>query len=284
MIRLVCVLGHGHELLPHFIEHYSKYVDELNFVIYESEASPRILSRSKPIIQQYDNCKIVKVVRDRVYDWEKVTILYNMIKAKRKNDWWVVADIDEFHLYPNNDLRTIIDECDDNLWSMVRGGFIDRIGEGGTFPKLEQETSIFEQFPYAGFFRYPMSQACPNKVSIMKGSVELTNGQHYAIIDGHTTWRWQGWNHPVIAPYEQYSVQVHHFKWDETSITRLKKVAEVNQPYAYSKEYLKMYEELKKTNFLVDTKNRDYMFLKSVKPNFSGYRHWDKLLRKIVSI
>jgi len=38
MIRLLCVLGHGHELLPHFIEHYSKHVDELQFVIYESEA------------------------------------------------------------------------------------------------------------------------------------------------------------------------------------------------------------------------------------------------------
>lgn len=118
----------------------------------------------------------------------------------------------------------------------------------------------------------------------MKGSVEITNGQHYAIIDGHTTWRWQGWNHPVIAPYEQYSVQVHHFKWDETSINRLKKVAEVNQPYAYSKEYLKMYEELKKTDFLVDVKNRDYLFLKTNKPTFSGYKYWNKLLRKIVSI
>ena len=284
MIRLVCVIGHNHELLPHFIEHYSKYVDELNFVIYESEASPRILSRCKPIIAEYDNCKIVKVVKERVYDWEKVTILYNMVKSKKKKDWWVVADIDEFHLYPNNDLKTIIDTCEDNLWSMVRGGFIDRIGEGGTFPKITQDISIFEQFPYAGYFRYPMSNACPNKVCLMRGDVELTNGQHYAIIDGHTTWRWQGWNHPTIAPYQEYSVQVHHFKWDETSIERLKKVAEVNQPYAYSKEYLKMYEELKKTDFLIDTKNRDYMFLKSNKPVFSGYRHWDKLLRRIISV
>ena len=53
MIRLLCVLGHGHELLPHFIEHYSKHVDELQFVIYESEASSRILSRSKPIIENH---------------------------------------------------------------------------------------------------------------------------------------------------------------------------------------------------------------------------------------
>lgn len=284
MIRLVCVLGHGYELLPHFIEHYSKYVDELQFVIYESEATPRVLSRSKPIIEQYDNCKIVNVVKDRVYDWEKVTILYNMTKSKKKNDWWVIADIDEFHLYPNDDLKGMIDQCEDNLWSMVRGGFIDRVGEDGSFPKIQSEQPIFEQFPQAGFFRYPLSNACPNKVSVMKGNIELTSGQHYANIDGHSTWRWQGWNHPIVAPYQDFSVQVHHFKWDETSIKRIKSVADVNQDYAYSKEYLKMYEELRKTNFKINLRNKDFMFLKSEKPNFSKYTHWDKLIRKIISV
>ena len=284
MIRLVCVLGHGHELLPHFIEHYSKHVDEIQFVIYESSASPRILNRSKPIIDQYDNCKIVNVVRDRVYDWEKVTILYNMTKSKKKNDWWVIADIDEFHLYPNDDLKGMVDQCENNLWSMVRGGFIDRVGEDGSFPKIQSEQSIFEQFPQAGFFRYPMSSACPNKVCVMKGNIELTSGQHYANIDGHSTWRWQGWNHPIIAPFQDFSVQVHHFKWDETSIKRIKSVADVNQDYAYSKEYLKMYEELRKTNFKINLRNKDFMFLKSENPNFSEYKHWDKLIRKIISV
>lgn len=284
MIRLVCVLGHGHELLPHFIEHYSKYVDEIQFVIYESEASPRILNRSKPIIDQYDNCKIVNVVRDRVYDWEKVTILYNMTKSKKKNDWWVIADIDEFHLYPNDDLKGMVDQCENNLWSMVRGGFIDRVGEDGSFPKIQSEQSIFEQFPQAGFFRYPMSSACPNKVCVMKGNIEVTSGQHYANIDGHSTWRWQGWNHPIIAPFQDFSVQVHHFKWDETSIKRIKSVADVNQDYSYSKEYLKMYEELRKTNFKINLRNKDFMFLKSENPNFNEYKHWDKLIRKIISV
>ena len=284
MIRLVCVLGHGHELLPHFIEHYSKHVDEIQFVIYESEASPRILNRSKPIIDQYDNCKIVNVVRDRVYDWEKVTILYNMTKSKKKNDWWVIADIDEFHLYPNDDLKGMVDQCEDNLWSMVRGGFIDRVGEDGSFPKIKSEQPIFEQFPQAGFFRYPMSNACPNKVCVMKGNIELTSGQHYANIDGHSTWRWQGWNHPIISPFQDFSVQVHHFKWDETSIKRIKSVADLNQDYAYSKEYLKMYDELRKTNFKINLRNKDFMFLKSENPNFNEYKHWDKLIRKIISV
>ena len=284
MIRLLCVLGHGHELLPHFIEHYSKYVDELQFIIYESKASPRILSRAKPIIEKYDNCEIVKVVRDREFDWEKVTILYNMIKSKKQNDWWVIADIDEFHLYPNNDLRGLIEKCDENLWSIVRGGFIDRVGPNGEFPNINNEEDIFKTFPMAGFFRYPMSGACPNKIAICRGDIKITNGQHYAEINGQTTWRWQGWGHPLIAPPEQYSIQVHHFKWDETCVTRIKSVADLNEAYSYSKEYYKMYDQLKKNDFTINTKIKEYMFLKCEKSDFNEYKKWNNLIKKIISI
>ena len=74
---------------------------------------------------------------------------------------------------------------------------------------------------------------------------------HYAKLDEQTTWKWQGWNHPLIAPIITHSVQVHHFKWDKTSIERIKSVADINQEYAFSKEYQLMYNELKKTNFKV---------------------------------
>lgn len=285
MVRLICVLGHGHELLPHFIEHYTKHVDEIQFVIYESKSSPRILSRSKPIIEKYENCKIVKVVRDREFDWEKVTILYNMIKSKKKNDWWVIADIDEFHVYPNNNLKDLIKKCDENLWTIVRGGFLDRVGIYGSFPKIPKEgDSIFETFPMAGFFRYPMSGACPNKVVMCKGDVKITNGQHYAEIHGQTTWRWQGWSHPLIASTDKNMVQVHHFKWDETCVSRIKSVADLNQTYSYSKEYYKMYEQLKRNDFKINTKKNDYHFLKCSGGLFDEYKHWDKLTKKIISI
>jgi hypothetical protein len=284
MIRLVCVLGHGHELLRHFINHYYDVVDEINFVVYESESSPRILNRSKTIIQEYKKCKIIKIVRDRLFDWEKVTILYNMIKNKHKNDWWVVADIDEFQVYPNNDIRSLIKTCEENKWNLVRGGFIDRVGEDGVFSELTEDKPIFEQYPMAGFFRYPMSGACPNKVSLMKGSIEITSGQHYAKINGHTTWRWQGWNHPNIAPYNDYSIQVHHFKWDSTSIERIKKVADINQDYAYSKEYFEMYDSLRRNNFRVDISNEEYSFQRADKPDFNLYTNWGTLINEIVSI
>ena len=42
MIRLVTVIGHGVELLPHFISHYTKYVDEICIVTYNSDLHPNI--------------------------------------------------------------------------------------------------------------------------------------------------------------------------------------------------------------------------------------------------
>jgi hypothetical protein len=285
MIRALTVIGHGPNLLSHYINHYKQYVDEINIVVYENEKHPTIYSEVLDIVNGLDNVKIVKVISERVFDWEKVTNLYNLIKSKHPKDWWVVSDIDEFHLYPDDDLKMMIQECEINNWDIVRGGFIDRIGNNGDFVDIVPHVNIFEQMPYMGFFRYPMSNACPNKICVMRGYVELTPGQHYARIDGQTTWKWQGWSHPLIAPYEKYSVQVHHFKWDKTSIDRLLSVAQINKEYSYSDEYSIMYKNLKKNNFKIDLKNPDYLFEKSTKSvTFNDYKQWNKLLRKIVSI
>ena len=232
MIRLVTVIGHGINLLPHFLNHYQKYVDEIQIACYNSDLHPNISEEVKSIISEYNNVNVVKEVFHHNFDWEMVTNLYNEVKLTYKNDWWVVADIDEFHLYPKDNLQRLILDCELNGWDIVRGGFIDRIGDGGMFPKIKDDESIWRQFPVMGFFRYPMSQACPNKICVTRGWVTITNGQHYANIDGHTTWKWQGWGHPLIAPFNSHSVQVHHFKWDETSIERIKRVADTNKEYS----------------------------------------------------
>ncbi len=284
MIRLVTVLGHGTNLLPHFINHYQKQVDEINIVVYETEITPSLANEVREIIEGYEKVKIVKVHKDRVFDWEKVTVLYNYITNKNPNSWWVISDIDEFHLYPNDDLHKLIYDCQENGWDLVRGGFIDRVGEDGGFPEIKKDISIFEQFPSMGFFRYPMSKACPNKICVMKGYVELTPGQHYAKIDGQTTWRWQGWSHPLIAPIETHTVQVHHFKWDSTCIQRIKSVADINQKYSFSDEYRLMYEELRKNRFKIKTTKDEYMFEFSHQSEYSKYTQWNKLIKKIASI
>jgi hypothetical protein len=283
MIKALSVVGHGTNLIPHFVDHYSNYVDEIQLIVYQSLIQPSLITEVKDIVKDYKNVKIVKTIEDRVFDWEKVTALYNIIKSKSPNDWWVIADIDEFHLYPDDDIKKLINKCEKFGWDLVRGGFIDRIGPDGEFSELKDGINIFKQFPNMGFFRYPMSKACPNKVCIMKGHVEITAGQHYAKINGQTTWRWQGWNHPLINP--DSFVQVHHFKWDKTSIDRVKAVASINQEYAYSEEYRLMYKELGKTKFKINLNNPEFMFEKSNgQAEFKRYKQWDKLIKKIISI
>jgi hypothetical protein len=285
MIRLVTVIGHGIDLLPHFIEHYKNIVDEIHIGVYVSAVAPRIEKQVRKTVEKYPNIKVVEVVRDREFDWARVTGLYNFIKQTHPKDWWVVADIDELHTYPNNDLRQLVSDCNENGWVMARGGFIDRIGKGGEFPEITKGDDIFETFPMAGFFRYPLSNACPNKVCVMKGDVELTSGQHYAKLLGHTTWRWQGWNHPLIAPVETHSVQVHHFKWDKSCIERIKAVSDVKQDYAYSAEYKDMYNALRKTKFKINVKKPEFMFEDTDgSKDYDAYKQWLPLIRKIASI
>jgi hypothetical protein len=285
MIKLLTIIGHGVNLLPHFINHYKNYVDEINIVVYETNKNKLLANEVSKIIENQSNVKIVKIIEDRIYDWDKVTALYNYIKSRNPNDWWVISDIDEFHLYPNDDLRSLVNDCEQNGWEMVRGGFIDRIGIDGEFPKIESDKVLWEQFPNAGFFRYPMSKACPNKVCLVKGYLPITSGQHYAKINGETTWRWQAWNHPLIAPVETHSVQVHHFKWDETAINRILDVASIKQDYSFSDEYFTMYNEIRKSSNKINLLNPDFMFeLGLTEPKFNGYRQWNKLIKKIISI
>jgi hypothetical protein len=279
-IRLVTITGSRVDTLWHMLNHYKDLVDEMYVVVYEWEGFSLFEEVSK-ITKQFENAHIIERVTKEKFNWEYVTQLYNETKMLFPNDWWVVSDDDELHIY-SKPLKEIISACDRNGWELVRGGFIDRIGETGNFPKINKKENIFDQFPVAGFFRYPMSGACPNKICIMKGYIEITPGQHYAKIDGQTTWKWQGWNHPLIAPVDEYNVQVHHFKWDSTCIERIKQVADIKKDYSFSNEYLKMYQSLRSNNFEIDVTKCEYMF-EYIGKEF-GYKQWNKLIKKIIAI
>ena len=280
-IRLVTVTGSRTDTLRHMLNHYKNIIDEMYVVVYEWE-NYNTFDEVNKIVSEFHNAKIVKRVTKEKYNWEYVTELYNEIKMMHPHDWWVVSDDDELHIY-SKPLEKIISDCEYFGWDLVRGGFIDRLGRGGTFPQIKPKENIFNQFPLAGFFRYPLSEACPNKICIMKGYIELTSGQHYAKFDGQTTWKRQGWQHPLIAPIDKYNVQVHHFKWDETCMTRIRDVANQNKEYASSEEYRKMYRQLAKCRFVIDIKNEDYMF-EDIGDDYTGYSQWKNLLNKIIAI
>jgi hypothetical protein len=281
-LRLVTVTGSRTTTLYHMLKHYAHLVDEICVVVYEW-VGVDTFDEVQKIVSQFPNAKISNRAYGDKYNWEFVTKLYNEEKLKHPNDWWIISDDDEFHAY-SKPLYQILMDCETNGWNIVRGGFVDRIGKDGVFAEIKEDENIFEQFPMAGFFRYPMSNANPNKICLIKGNIELTSGQHYAKIDEHTTWRWQGWNHPLIAPINEYNVQVHHFKWDSTAGQRIRDVANINKDYAYSEEYRIMYRQLAKCRFKIDVDNMDYMFQYCPTANYENYKNWNPLLKKIISI
>ena len=279
MPNLVTVVGENTHILPHMLKHYENKIDKAYVAVYRQGKDDGILEEIEEL-----GIEPFMVITEDKYNWKRVTEIYNTVKQTKPNDWWIVADDDELQVYPDN-LDVIVKHCERNGYDFVTGGFLDRIGIDGTFPEVTRETDIHKKFPFAGFFRYPMSGACPNKVTLMKGYQDITSGQHYAsFVDGTNSW---GTKHPKRMPVEEVFTQVHHFKWDSTCIKRIKKVADINKDYAFSEEYLKMYNSIKDTDWKIDVKNSEYLVEKLTEfsyINYLDYKQWNTLINKITVI
>ena len=274
MPNLVSVVGHNTTMLPHMINHYKDVVDEMFIVVYRQKDNDKILEEVEEL-----GIKPFWVVTEPKFNWNRVTYIYNTVKHLYPNDWWIVSDDDELQVYPY-DINDIIKDCTKHNYEFVTGGFLDRIGEDGTFPEVKLHSNIQQLFPYAGFFRHSMSGACPNKVTLMKGSVELTSGQHYVDMgEGKTSW---GRSHPKRFPIEEVFTQVHHFKWDSTVIQRMKEVSQTKKPYTFWQEYKTMLSNIK--NNKIDINNPDYMFERLNDFSYIGYKNWNIIREKIVLI
>jgi hypothetical protein len=281
--KLVTVTGHRTNTLRHQLNHYKDKVSDAFIVVYENADSPKNLADEIKEITKEFGLGIHSVKTHRPFDWGEVTNQYNITKNLFPDDWWLVADDDELQVYWK-DIEDIIAECEENHWKYVSGGFVDRIGATGNFPEIERDSNLWKLFPVAGFFRYPMSGACPNKVTLCKGNIELTSGQHYIRENNKNIYGPTGWNHPWRYPIRQNFVQVHHFKWDSTVLDRLIAIAKVNKDYSYSNEYKRMYEMIAKSGFKININDTNLFCQFSPEPNYEDYKFWRKLTNIILHI
>lgn len=279
MPNLVTVVGENTHILPHMLKHYEGKVDKAYVAVYRQNDDDGILEEIEEL-----GIEPFMVFTEDKYNWSRVTEIYNSIKQTKPDDWWIVADDDELQVYPEP-IEDIINRCEKNGYDFVTGGFLDRIGIDGTFPEVTRETDIHRAFPLAGFFRYPMSGACPNKVTLMKGYQDVTPGQHYALFqDGTNSW---GKEHPKRMPVEEVFTQVHHFKWDSSCVERIKKVADNKKEYSFSDEYTVMYNAIKDSGWKIDVNNLKYLVedLRELSYiDYIDYPHWDILTSKIITI
>ena len=278
MINLVTVCGHNTTMLRHMLQHYKDIVDDIFVVVYLSSDKDKVLSEVKEITRDL-NIDIHKQTIEEPFNWERVTELYNETKLLKPNDWWIVSDDDEFHLYPKP-IHELIEDCEENGYKFITGAFLDRIGEGGKFPAVYDDSDIWKEFPLVGSFRHPVSNACPNKTVVMKGEIPVTNGQHYAWIDFEDTYG-DRWNHPLRYPIEKCFIQVHHFKWDLSVLRRIKEVVSIKEDYTFHAEYKKMFDYILDNNMKIDITDERFMMERG-KKNFKDYSQWDIVRQKSI--
>jgi hypothetical protein len=278
--NLVTVCGHNTTMLYHMLRHYQYNVKEIFVILYAHHEKDPVIEQGLHVLEQF-NLKPHKIVYERPFDWARVTEHYNETKLLKPDEWWIVADDDELQLYSKPTYQ-IIDECEEFGYEFVTGGFVDRIGENGTFPIITNESNIWEEMPEAGFFRYPLSYACPNKVTLMKGNVKVSNGQHYVQLDDtKTTCQME---HPKKYPIEKNFTQVHHFKWDSSVLDRLQQVGKSSIGESWGEEYQLMYNEIEKNDFKIDLTKEEFMFQRLGNGHYHQLHTWNDLRKKIVTI
>jgi hypothetical protein len=201
--------GDDLRLLPRLINHYSYLGVTGRWFIgvqMDSAGDPQ-LERALHIVRRHDiDAAIVPVIgpwRHRVN-----TGLIQRMRQLYPHDWTVVADQDEFHVYPDS-LTSIVRYCEQRGYEAVSGDLIDRVAADGSFPPIESGRSLWHTFPLGGDLSHELIGAPSPQILIVKGSALLSWGSHYVA-------------RGVPCPKEELQAVVHHFKWDATVIDRLK--------------------------------------------------------------
>ncbi len=205
-IHLVTIVGAHVEVLPFMLDHYrAQGIDSFRINVHQKDADDPIVDAVRAVTTPR-GCEIASVF---VGDWQSQQEgVWRASMRVRPNDWCVLADQDELHVYPDR-LASILAYCDRKGYDYITGAFIDRVSADGGFPAVDRSRPLGPQFPLGGVVSYPMLGADPRKVVAAKGFVTVVRGQHLALTG-------------VGCPIEESFTQVHHFKWTAGLVDRLR--------------------------------------------------------------
>ena len=122
----------------------------------------------------------------------------------------------------------------------------------------------------------------------MKGKIHVTSGINIVkIIDGDTVGRGDLSKTSSSLPPGRGEgfIQVHHFKWDSTVLERLKEVSETEEDYTFWKEYKKMYEAIRDSDWKINVDEPKFgLENKFLSKMNIGIIDWNRLTKGIIKI
>jgi len=166
--------------------------------------------------------------------WEKRREVQQ--KMAKPEDWIISADVDELHEFPD-DLPKFLTYCEKKGVNCVQGVFIDRLSTDGQLAPIIDAPPLWEQFPVQAdvictIRRKDMKgwengtvniMACRGNVFPNRGGHEpLKNGTPIKYLFGRLQLaKYSGITKPDIR--FSFPLRVHHFKWNQSLMTSLKK-------------------------------------------------------------
>jgi hypothetical protein len=266
-IHLVTVVGDHVELLALMLAHYRALgIESFSVNVNVRDANDPCVRRVEEIVRAFGT-RINSVTAGEWLHGSNRAI-YRRAREEFPDDWFVLADCDELQAWPD-DLRSVLAWCERRGYDHVEGCFVDRLARDGDFPAYRAGVPLAEQYPLGAHLSYPLAGANPCKVVAAKGRVALGPGQHFA--DGGT-----------VCPASDVYVPVHHFKWTDGIVERLRRRAasRARAGDPYWDESARVVAHCDANGGRIDL--GDPRFL--VAPCAPAYPHWDAVKRECAAL
>jgi hypothetical protein len=216
MVHLVCTLSiFQHSFVRQFVEHYRKMGVERFWLtphVEPRQANSQAADDARQALAAAFQDVGVQPLPELSGDFDAMFVRRNHDVVQSRipaADWIVWSDLDEFQVYPEP-LADLLERADRNGEDALSGEFVDRIGRGGVLREFDPSLRIWGQFPIGCNLSAAVLGGFTHKVAVAKCYVSVGQGNHAVTGCREKAFRW--WE-PLVA--------IHHFKWDDTVLSRL---------------------------------------------------------------
>ncbi len=135
------------------------------------------------------------------------------LAALDDDDWFLIADADEFPVYPD-ELRRYLRRCGEDGYNALEGQLIDRVCVERTLPPVYQTSSLNEQFP--------------NSVCLTTDVLRMNDRKIVAHRQNTFSGRLYRANHGIVPEYQSTTrvlrdaCEINHFKWNAALLGKLR--------------------------------------------------------------
>jgi hypothetical protein len=263
--NIVTTTGLDPILLHHFIKYYKQLGVDNFYVVVWGDSKEVKYDEIVNVLKRYD-LEVYKDLRDvNNGSPQFLTDIYNEVISIKPNDWWLVADLDEFAVFPKP-LKEFVYESDIDV---VYGMMIDRIGEDGKLSELEYDDDIWKKFPNVGLVSHNIRENNNIWCGLLKGKYELGVGQHGL--------------KQINFDINKVKIQVHNFTWKKSDIQKIKYYMKLWKPGTtypfWINEYVRVDNYLKK-NKKIDILDDKFLIERCPDDKFDSYSEWGDLLMR----